>query len=74
MNSYYSINLCNQKRKKIVKLFCITESLNMNISHQLFEYKITFAHSQLENTNSKGDFVVKYWFETFVLKISSLQK
>ena len=26
----------------------------MNISHQLFDYKITFVNSKLENTNSKG--------------------
>ena len=29
-----------------------------NISHQLFYYKITFVNSQLEDTNSKGDFVL----------------
>ena len=48
------------------------ESFNTNISHQLFDYKIT--NSEHENTNSKGDFVHITVFETFVLKISSTQK
>ena len=39
-----------------------------NISHQLFDYKISFVNSQLENTYSKGDFVIKNSFETFVLR------
>ena len=30
---------------------------NKNISHQLFDYTITFVNSQHQNTNSKGDFV-----------------
>ena len=38
-----------------------------------FDYKITFVNSQLQNTNSKGDFVVKPRFETFVLKITGIQ-
>ena len=37
-------------------------------------YKITFVNSQRENTNSKGDVVLKNRFETFVLKISGIQK
>ena len=48
------------------------ESFNTNISHQLFD-KITFVNSQRENTNSKGDFVLKNRDETFVLKISCIQ-
>ena len=36
---------------------CMPESFDMNILHQLFNYKITFIYSQLENTNPKGDFV-----------------
>ena len=39
--------------------FCIPESYNINISHQLFDYKITIMNSQRENTNSKGDFKKK---------------
>ena len=35
----------------------IPESFNTNISHQLFDYKITFVNSQHKNINSKGDFV-----------------
>ena len=38
----------------------------MNISHQLFYYKITFVNSQRKNTNSKGGFGFK--------KISGIQK
>ena len=41
--------------------FCIPESFNTNISHQLFDYKITLLNSQHENMNSKGDFVLKNW-------------
>ena len=36
----------------------IPESFNFkNISHKLFDYKITFLNSQNQNTNEKGDFV-----------------
>jgi hypothetical protein len=42
--------------------FCIPESLNMNISHYFFDYKITFGNSQHENTNYKCDFVLKSQF------------
>ena len=31
-------------------------------------------NSQRENTNSKGDFVIKNRVETYVLKISGIQK
>ena len=54
--------------------FCKLESFNINISHQLFDYKITFVNSQRENTNSKGDFVHKNWVETFFSKFSGVQK
>ena len=37
----------------------IPESFNKNISQQLFDYTITFMISQLENQNSKVDFVLK---------------
>ena len=37
---------------------CIPENFNTNISHQLFDYIITFENSQHQNTYSKGDFVV----------------
>ena len=49
-----------QEQNKTFKLYiCIPESFNTNISHQRFDYKVTFVNSQLENTNSKGDFVLK---------------
>ena len=43
------------------------------MSHQLFDCKVTFVNSQRENTNSKGNFVIKNRFETVVLKISGIQ-
>ena len=42
-----------------INIISITESFNTNITHQLFDYKITSVNSQLENTNSKSDFVFK---------------
>ena len=45
-----------------INYVCIPESYNQNILHQLFNYKITFWNSQLENTNSKDDFEHKNWF------------
>ena len=59
--------------KQIKNHILIAESFNTNISHQIFDYKITFVNSELENTNSKGDFVLKKRFEMFVLNISGLQ-
>ena len=47
------------------KICCTPESFNTNISHQ---------NSQHYNTNSKGDFVLKNRFKTFVFKISGIQK
>ena len=35
---------------------------------------ITFVNTQLENSNSKGDFVFKTQIESFVIKISGIQK
>ena len=54
---------------------CIPESCNTKISHQLFDYKITFINSLRKNTNSKGDlnFVLETRFETIVLEISDIQ-
>ena len=43
--------------------FCIPESFNTNISHQLFDYIITFVISQHYDLNSKGDFVLKTGFK-----------
>ena len=54
--------------------FVIPESFNTNISYQLFDYKIAFVRSQLENTNVKSDFVLKNRFETSVLKVIDLQE
>ena len=48
-------------------VICIPESFNSSISHQLFDYTITFVNSQLLNTNSKGGYVLKTGFKV-VLK------
>ena len=50
------------KRKSVYIIVCIPERFNTNISHKLFDYKITFVNSQQENTNSNGDYVLKNWF------------
>ena len=52
---------------------------NANISHQLFDYTITFVNLQRENTNSKGDFIfknsLKHSFQIFVVyRINLSQK
>ena len=46
----------------ICNSFCIPESFNTNILHHLFNTKITPVDLQRENTNSKGDFVLKNRF------------
>ena len=51
----------------------IQEIFDTNISH-IFYYKLTFMNSQLKNTYSKDNFVIKNRFETIVLKISGIQK
>ena len=67
---------CAYLRFLINKIFCIPESFNTNISHQPFDYTITFVNSQSqhENTNSKGDFGPKKRVDNFVLKVSGIQK
>ena len=57
-----------------LKSICIPESFIPIISHKLFYFKLTFMISQCENTNSKGDFVVKNRFEIFGFKIQNIQK
>ena len=67
-NHIYYNNFCNLNK------FCIPESFNTNISHQLFKYTITFVNIQRENTNSKGDLLLKTRFETVILKIFGVRK
>ena len=55
---YIKFQEINIRRKN----FCMPESFNMNISHQLFDKTITFVNSQHKNTNSKGDFLLKNRF------------
>ena len=57
----YNVILKNYTKLILNNIF-ISESFNTSISHQLFDYKITFHNSQLENTKSKGDFVLKKQF------------
>ena len=45
----------------------------IQISHQFFDYKITFVNSQIDNTNLKGDFVLKAGLNV-CLKSSGIQK
>ena len=47
---------------KYIINICLPESFDMDISHQLSNCKITFVDSQHENTNSKGDFMLKTQF------------
>ena len=59
------INLFNVLRLAFF-IYCykhirIPESFNTNISHQLFDYKITFVNSH-RYINSKGNFVLKNRF------------
>ena len=58
--------LASSKQGQVLMLIefvnCIPENFNTNISHQLFDYTITFVNSQHWNTNSKGDFVLKTRF------------
>ena len=58
----------------IKNLICIPENFNTNISLQLFDYKITFVNSQLENTNLKVDSVLKDRVERLLKKNSGIQK
>ena len=55
-------------------LLCVPESFNMNISHELFDYTITFVNPQHQNTNSQGDFKdllytklnpIQIWYDKF---------
>ena len=39
----------------------------MNISHQLFDYKITLVNAHQLNTNTKGDFYSKTGFKFLTL-------
>ena len=52
----------------------LPKSFNKKLSQPLFDYKMTFVNSQRENTNSKVNFLLINWFESFVLKISGIQK
>ena len=41
-------------------VYCIPESFNTTLLHQLFDYTITFVNLQHLNTNSNGDFVTGF--------------
>ena len=42
----YLLYIITFNSRKINKDSCITESFNMNISHQLFDYTLTFVNPQ----------------------------
>ena len=62
MLCYHQTIFCRKNRRlggslqtnSTIYLF-IQEIFNMNISHQLIDYKVTFVNSQHKNKNSKGD-------------------
>ena len=60
--SLRKLHLIQTKTVIINKSLCIPESFNTNISHQLFNYKITFMNSRNKNPNSKDAFVLKNRF------------
>ena len=68
--SFVSKNFLKNSNRKIfllkngINTFRIPESFNINISHQFFDYKITFVNSHRDNTNLNGDFVLKNRVET----------
>ena len=45
-------------------LFCLSETFNTNISHQIFYYKIAFVNLQYENTKSKDNFELRTGLNT----------
>ena len=57
-----TVNQNNICASKMCTNSCITENFNMNISHQLFDYMITFVNSQPYSTRLKVDFLLKNWF------------
>ena len=48
--------------QKVHNILSIPESFNTNISHQIFDYTTTFVNFQHQNTNLKGDIVLKNRF------------
>ena len=50
---------------KMIYVEYIPESFNIDISYQLFDYKITYVNSQRKNTISKGDFVLQTGLKIF---------
>ena len=61
------------QKRSVAKTFVYKNALIRTFT-AVFDYKITFVNSQHKNTDSKGDFILKTRFETFVLKFSSILK
>ena len=65
------------KRKKYflvkTKIFCIPESFNTNISHQVFDYLITFVNSSSRTPIQKVILFSKTSFRFLVYKINPTQ-
>ena len=51
------------QEKVYINKLCIPGSFNTNISHHLFDKKITFMNSQRKNKNTKEYFVLKTGFK-----------
>ena len=61
--------------KVILKIiFFVYQKALIGTFYTIFYDKITFINSQHENTNLNGVFAPKKKFETFVWKISGIQK
>ena len=60
---YKFIQTHNVLKEDNNNIFCIPESFNIKILHQLLDYWITFVNSKNENTNSRGNLVLKNRFK-----------
>ena len=59
-NSYIKIAFVMLKNKQ--KYILVYQIALIRTFHTRFDYKITFVNSQHEETNSKGDFILKNRF------------
>ena len=45
-NELKKLHEANEKLREQVNIYCIPESFNTNIAHQLFDYTITFVYQK----------------------------
>ena len=62
------------KRLYILNILLFAKEGLIRTFHTNILTKKNFVNSRHKNTNSKGDFALKTWFQTFALKISGIQK